>query len=142
MGLLIRDYISLIKVFANLGKPFSKSDPIVCYKSLVIGGASKIRKLMTCSALIIILLIIGCYSALQFKYNSLEKSLKTYLINVQGYSEEDIVSVKAKFGSMPKFPVYVIFSDDPDTEYIFTDRDASDWKQLDPKQPQRLNVDN
>ncbi|WP_209877591.1 DUF3139 domain-containing protein [Paenibacillus silagei] len=97
---------------------------------------------MTYSVLIIVLLILGGYSGLQFKYNSLEKSLKTYLINVQGYSEEDIVSVKAKFGSMPKFPVYVIFSDDTDTEYIFTDRDASDWKQLDPKQPQRLNVDN
>lgn len=109
---------------------------------LVIGGASKIRKIVTYSALIIILLIIGGNSALQFKYKSLEKCLKTYLINVQGYSEEDIVSVKAKFGSMPKFPVYVIFSDDPDTEYIFTDRDVSDWKQLDPKQPQRLKVDN
>lgn len=50
--------------------------------------------------------------------------------------------IKAKFGSMPKFPVYVTFSDDLDTEYIFTDRDASDWKQLDPKQPQRLKADN
>ncbi|MEK3901731.1 hypothetical protein [Paenibacillus sp. FSL R7-0179] len=97
---------------------------------------------MTYSALIIILLIIGGYSALQFKYKSLEKSLETYLINVQGYSEQDLVIIKAKFGSMPKFPVYVTFSDDLDTEYIFTDRDASDWKQLDPKQPQRLKADN
>ncbi|AIQ68691.1 DUF3139 domain-containing protein [Paenibacillus graminis] len=93
---------------------------------------------MTIAASIIILLVIGIYAALQFKYNSLEKSLKEYLITVEGYSESDIVSVKAKLSSMPKFPVYVIFADDPDTNYIFTDRGASDWTQLDPKKPQRL----
>ncbi|CQR57494.1 DUF3139 domain-containing protein [Paenibacillus riograndensis] len=97
---------------------------------------------MTIAALVIILLVIGIYAALQFKYNSLEKSLKAYLITVEGYSESDIVSIKAKFGSMPKFPVYVIFADDPNTKYIFTDRDASDWTQLDPKEPQRLKKDN
>lgn len=102
----------------------------------------QIRKIMIFSALTIIVLIMGAYAALQFKYNSLEKGLKTYLITVEGYSEADIVSVRAKLGSMPKFPVYVTFSDDPDTTYIFTDRDASDWTQLDPKEPQRLKKDN
>jgi hypothetical protein len=43
---------------------------------------------------------------------------------------------------MPKFPVYVIFADDPNTKYIFTDRDTGEWTQLDPKTPQRLNVKN
>lgn len=86
----------------------------------------------------IVLIIVLSFAALQFKYNSLEKSLKEYLITVEGYSESDIVSIKAKLSSVPKFPVYVIFSDDPQTKYIFTDRDASDWTQLDPKEPQRL----
>jgi hypothetical protein len=88
------------------------------------------------------LLIIGVYAVLQFKYNSLEKDLITYLITEEGYSESDIVSVKAKLSSMPKFPVYVIFADEPNTKYIFTDRDVSDWTQLDPKEPQRLKKDN
>ncbi|WP_339315129.1 DUF3139 domain-containing protein [Paenibacillus sp. FSL R10-2734] len=96
------------------------------------------RKFVVISAIIITLLILGMYTALQFKYNSLERSLKEHLLTVEGYSESDLVSIKAKFASMPKFPVYVRFTDDPDTEYIFTDRDASDWKQLDPKEPQRL----
>ncbi len=96
---------------------------------------------MIFSALTITVLIIGAFAALQFKYHSLENSLKAYLITVEGYSESDIVSVRAKLGSMPKFPVYVTFSDDPDTTYIFTDRDASDWTQLDPKEPQRLKKD-
>lgn len=78
------------------------------------------------------------YAALQYKYNTLENNLREYLVTVEGYSESDLLSVKAKLSSMPKFPVYVRFANDPDTDYIFTDRDASDWKQLDPKGPQRL----
>ncbi|CAM4226035.1 DUF3139 domain-containing protein [Paenibacillus typhae] len=101
-----------------------------------------IKKFVAFSVLIILLLIVGAYTALQFKYHSLEKSLKTYLFNVEGYSESDVISIRAKLGSMPKFPVYVTFSDDPDTTYIFTDRDASDWTQLDPKEPQRLKKKN
>ncbi|WP_405176747.1 MULTISPECIES: hypothetical protein [unclassified Paenibacillus] len=90
------------------------------------------------SVVIITLLVLGMYAALQFKYNSLEKNLREYLITVEGYSESDLLSIKAKLSSMPKFPVYVRFANEPDTDYIFTDRDASDWKQLDPKEPQRL----
>ncbi len=114
----------------------------ICFLAFTTGGGFKIRKFVIIAASIIILLVIGIYAALQFKYNSLEKSLKAYLITVEGYSESDIVSVKAELSSMPKFPVYVIFADDPNTKYIFTDRDASDWTQLDPKEPQRLKKDN
>ncbi|WP_342561294.1 DUF3139 domain-containing protein [Paenibacillus sp. FSL R7-0345] len=108
----------------------------------IIGGAYKIRKFAAFSVLMITLLVIGIYVALQIKYHSLETSLKTYLVNIEGYAESDILSVKAKLGSMPKFPLYVTFADDPGTTYIFTDRDASDWTQLDPKVPQRLKKDN
>ncbi len=78
------------------------------------------------------------YAALQFKYNSLEKNLREYLITVEGHSDSDILTIKAKLSSMPKFPVFVRFANDPDTVFIFTDREASDWKQLDPKEPQIL----
>ncbi|WP_074648166.1 DUF3139 domain-containing protein [Paenibacillus jilunlii] len=76
------------------------------------------------------------------KYPLDSSSISSWEITVEGYSESDIVSVKAKFSSMPKFPVYVIFADEPNTKYIFTDRDASDWTQLDPKEPPRLKKDN
>lgn len=100
------------------------------------------RKGVTIVAIIIVLIIGGIYIALQLKYNALEKSLRDYLISVEGYSKSDIISIKAKFSSMPKFPVYVRFSDDPDTDYIFTDRDTSNWTQLDPKNPQRIKKKN
>lgn len=88
--------------------------------------------------IIIVLIISGTYLGLQIKYNKLEVSLKEHLINVEGYSESDIVSIKAKLSKMPQFPVYVEFTDDPGTIYVFTDRQANDWTQLSPESPQRL----
>lgn len=101
-----------------------------------------VKKTLAIFVIVIVLIIGGGYAALQYKYNALEKSLKNHLINVEGYAESDIISIKAKLSSMPKFPVYVIFADDPNTKYIFTDRDTGEWTQLDPKTPQRLNVKN
>lgn len=72
------------------------------------------------------------------KYNKLETSLKEHLVKVEGYSENDIISIKAKLSKMPKYPVYVEFADDPGTKYVFSDRQANEWTQLDPKTPQRL----
>ncbi|OAB34105.1 DUF3139 domain-containing protein [Paenibacillus glacialis] len=100
------------------------------------------RKVVIIVTIITVLIIVGIYATLQIKYNTLEKSLSDHLISVEGYSESDIISIKAKLSSMPKFPVYVRFADDPDTDYIFTDRDASTWTQLDPKKPQRLKKGN
>ncbi|AIQ24252.1 DUF3139 domain-containing protein [Paenibacillus sp. FSL H7-0737] len=90
--------------------------------------------------ILIVLIGAGFYTSLQIKYNSLEKGLRNHLINIEGYSDSDIISIKAKLSSMPKYPVYVRFVDDPDTDYIFTDGggDVPDWYQLDPKNPQRL----
>ncbi|MDY8025405.1 DUF3139 domain-containing protein [Paenibacillus polymyxa] len=84
--------------------------------------------------LLILIIVVsgGLYLALQIKLNSLEQDLKSYLINEKGYSESDILSIKARLSSMPKYPVTVRFRDDPNTEYIFTDRDASEWTQLSP----------
>lgn len=80
----------------------------------------------------------GVYAFFQIKYHMLESSLKAYLIHTQGYNESDILSVKAKFSSLPKYPVYVKFTDDSETTYIFTDRDTGEWTQLDPASPQRI----
>jgi hypothetical protein len=99
-----------------------------------------IRMILSGAIILVLLLIVGFYVFLQFKYNSLEASLKEHLINVEGYKEEEIVSIEAKLSSMPKYPVYVVFLDDPETKYIFTDGDGEvpKWHQLDPKTPQRL----
>ncbi|AZK46515.1 DUF3139 domain-containing protein [Paenibacillus sp. 3LSP] len=96
------------------------------------------KKILIFGLIFVFLVIGGIFASLQIKYKSLEKSLKNYLISEQGYSESDILSVKAKLSKMPQFPVYVRFADDPDTVYIFTDRGASDWTQVDPSTPQRL----
>ncbi|MFB5269794.1 DUF3139 domain-containing protein [Paenibacillus enshidis] len=97
------------------------------------------KKRIWAGILIVLVLIVGVsYFALQMKLNSLEESLKSYLLNEGGYSDSDILSIHAKLSSMPKYPVFVRFADDPDTDYIFTDRDASEWTQLDPKDPQRI----
>ncbi|MDN4600647.1 hypothetical protein P5G61_05375 [Paenibacillus sp. F6_3S_P_1C] len=95
-----------------------------------------IKMILSGAIILVLLLIVGFYVFLQFKYNSLEASLKEHLINVEGYKEEEIVSIEAKLSSMPKYPVYVVFSD----KYIFTDGDGEvpKWHQLDPKTPQRL----
>lgn len=100
----------------------------------------RIKMVLSVAIILILLIIVGFYVFLQFKYNSLEASLKEHLINIEGYKEADIVSIEAKLSSMPKYPVYVVFSDDPETKYIFTDGDGEvpKWHQLDPKTPQRL----
>lgn len=102
----------------------------------------KKTKVIWLSLLIIVLVVVvGVFVSLQVKYSDLEKSLKAHLINVGGYAESDILSIKAELSSMPKYPVYVRFADDPETDYIFTDGDDGDsetWYQLDPKNPQRL----
>ncbi|MBX4149899.1 DUF3139 domain-containing protein [Paenibacillus lautus] len=92
--------------------------------------------------LLLVLIIVGVfYTYLQVKYNSLERSLRNHLINVEGYSDSDIISIKAKLSKMPTYPVHVRFADDPNTDYIFTDGNADTpiWRQLDPKKPIRLS---
>ncbi|GGJ21541.1 DUF3139 domain-containing protein [Paenibacillus hunanensis] len=89
---------------------------------------------------VIVLTSVTIYSYLQIKYTSLENGLRNYLITVEGYKPSDIVSVEAKLSSMPKYPVYVEFADDPGQKFIFTNRDIdlNTWYQLDPKTPQKL----
>ncbi|TKH41897.1 DUF3139 domain-containing protein [Paenibacillus terrae] len=97
----------------------------------------KKKKIWITLLILIILVSGGSFLALQIKLNSLEQGLKSYLINEKGYSESDILSIKASLSLMPKYPVTVKFTDDPNTEYIFTDRDASEWTQLSPSDPKR-----
>lgn len=96
------------------------------------------KKLLIIIGSVVLLLIAGILISQQLKYNSLEKNLKDYLINNQGYSESDILSIKAKTSKMPKYPVYVRFADNPEIIYIFTDRGIGEWIQLDPQHPKKI----
>lgn len=102
---------------------------------------TKKKKIFIILFVFIIVLVGGFYTYLQIKYNSLENSLRDHLINVERYSDSDIISIKAKLSKMPTYPVYVRFADDPNTDYIFTDGngDVPKWHQLDPKKPIRLS---
>lgn len=76
----------------------------------------------------------------QYRFNSLEKQLKDYLIVEEDYKESDILNIKAKLSVMPTYPVYVTFADDPNTKFIFTNRAIGlyKWYQIDPKTPRKL----
>lgn len=81
---------------------------------------------------LILITIVGVYTALQVKLRSLENSLENYLITECGYEKSDILSIEASFSKMPQFPVAVYFRDKPNVKYVFTDRNANMWFQLSP----------
>ncbi|MCQ4085830.1 DUF3139 domain-containing protein [Saccharibacillus sp. JS10] len=99
------------------------------------------KKKFWLTTLVILIAIAGSvFLFFQYRFNSLEKQLKEYLIVEEGYKESDILNVKAKLSVLPKYPVYVTFADDPSTQFIFTNRDIGlyKWYQLDPKLPRKL----
>lgn len=96
------------------------------------------KKVLLVFLVIVVMVVGGVYTGLQMKYSKLETSLKEHLTKVEGYSEDEIISIKAKLSKMPKYPVYVEFADDPGTTYIFFDGYINEWTQLDPEAPQRI----
>lgn len=97
------------------------------------------KRFLIAFGVVVLFCVGGIYAFLQIKFNALENDLKNYLIINQGYHESDILSIKAKYSKMPQYPVYVKFTDDPETTYVFTDRGIGDWTQTDPETPQRIN---
>ncbi|UNK20834.1 DUF3139 domain-containing protein [Paenibacillus sp. N3/727] len=89
------------------------------------------KKIAWFFAIFVILLILG-YILLQSKLNKLEDDLHSYLMNDKNYNEEDIVSIRARFSKMPRFPVYVIFEDELHVTYVYTDRNVGQWVQIGP----------
>lgn len=99
----------------------------------------KIKKKIKIETIVLIILIsvilisvVGVYTALQIKFRALESSLENYLVTEQGYKKSDILSIKASYSKMPQYPVVVYFKDKPDVPYLFTDRNANQWVQLSP----------
>ncbi|MNJ66777.1 hypothetical protein D3C77_628840 [compost metagenome] len=81
---------------------------------------------------VILISVVGVYTARQIKFRALESSLENYLITEQGYKKSDILSIKASHGKLPTYSVVVYFKDKPNVKYVFTDRNANEWTQLSP----------
>ncbi|WP_442604018.1 DUF3139 domain-containing protein [Paenibacillus sp. KN14-4R] len=91
------------------------------------------KKIILISIISVLLLI---YPVLYIKslihMNNLESELKLHLINDKHYSDTDIKSMKAYHGKMPEYWLDVIFNDEPNVIYKYTDRNAGDWVQIYP----------
>ncbi|MBM7107252.1 hypothetical protein SAM19_00602 [Brevibacillus laterosporus] len=88
--------------------------------------------------IILIIVVVVVFSYLAYYINTrnhinyLEDELKSYLINKKHYSENDIKSIQGHRGKMPKYWVDVIFNDEPNIIYKYTDRDVGEWRQIEP----------
>ncbi|MCG7410872.1 DUF3139 domain-containing protein [Paenibacillus sp. ACRRX] len=94
------------------------------------------KKALIWSACIILILVGGIYSYYLIKVNSMEHSLKSYLMTEKNYKESDINSLTGKIAKAPKYSVQVIFSDEPSVIYIYTDHGTGKWRQLIPGVPE------
>lgn len=81
---------------------------------------------------VILISLVGMYTALQIKFRTLEGSLENYLITERGYKKSDILSIEATRSKMPMYPVVVYFKDNPNVKYVFTDRNINEWHQISP----------
>ena len=77
------------------------------------------RKEVLTILMIVVLLIVGLFGFLSFEKYALKKDVKELLVE-QGYSEDDLVSLTAHSGKVPRLSVRVIFADEPNTIYYYT----------------------
>lgn len=84
----------------------------------------------------IILLIVAIISfvGIQLKINHLKEGLTDYLVHQQNVEASNILSIDTKIGKLPTFPMYVIFKDEPDKTYTYTDRGVGQWTQIFPNE--------
>ncbi|MNG20363.1 hypothetical protein D3C84_1046130 [compost metagenome] len=66
------------------------------------------------------------------KIDALEEDLKNYLIYEKNYKETDIASIKGKKSKMPKYVMFVVFTDEPGITFEYTDRGIGQWIQIGP----------
>ncbi|MFS0554991.1 DUF3139 domain-containing protein [Brevibacillus sp. 179-C9.3 HS] len=55
---------------------------------------------------------------------SLENQVRQHLITEKNIDEKIIVSVDGVFGKLPLFSVEVIFADEPDVKYFYTEKNG------------------
>ena len=65
--------------------------------------------------------IFAPFCTIEIKKQVYEKRVETYLIENKFYQKEEIQSIKAKWhlAGLPKYWVNVIFSDEPNTVYVY-----------------------
>ncbi|MEW4371641.1 DUF3139 domain-containing protein [Paenibacillus kandeliae] len=72
--------------------------------------------------------------SITIKIKHLKQDLMNYLIHDQHYTAADIYSIDTKISKLPTFPMYVVFRDEPNRIYTYTDRGVGQWTQLFPNE--------
>ncbi|WP_054972648.1 DUF3139 domain-containing protein [Paenibacillus sp. A3] len=88
------------------------------------------RKILIWCVIVLVVLILSIYCYIQLKIKKLEQDLQKYLIEEKHYTHSDILSIEGRLSKMPKYPIAVIFRDEPNVIYIYTDRDVGEWIQI------------
>ncbi|MGN7471090.1 DUF3139 domain-containing protein [Brevibacillus sp. SAFN-007a] len=73
---------------------------------------------------LVLLLIAAPVIYVQGTLLSLEDQVRHYLITEKNIDEKTIGSLDGRFGKLPFFGVEVIFADEPDVRYFYTERDG------------------
>ncbi|EJL45272.1 MULTISPECIES: DUF3139 domain-containing protein [Brevibacillus] len=84
---------------------------------------------MNKKTMIIVFLVLIMISApviyVQGTLLSLENQVRQYLITEKNLDEKTIVSLDGVFGKLPVFSVEVIFADEPDVRYFYTEKNGN-----------------
>ncbi|WP_340673047.1 DUF3139 domain-containing protein [Brevibacillus agri] len=81
------------------------------------------KKMMIIAFLVLILIAVPVINV-QGTLLSLENQVRQYLITEKNIDEKTIVSLDGRFGKLPFFGVEVIFADEPDVRYFYTEIDG------------------
>ncbi|MED1644269.1 DUF3139 domain-containing protein [Brevibacillus agri] len=73
---------------------------------------------------LILILIAAPVIYVQGTLLSLENQVRQYLITEKNLDEKTIASVDGVFGKLPLFSVEVIFADEPDVRYFYTEKNG------------------
>ncbi|WP_411343705.1 DUF3139 domain-containing protein [Paenibacillus sp. WLX1005] len=74
------------------------------------------------------------FATIHLKIMYLKKDVTNYLVHEKRYAANDIYSIETKISTLPTFPMYVIFQDEPHQTYMYTDRGVGQWTQLFPNE--------
>ncbi|EGL16151.1 MULTISPECIES: DUF3139 domain-containing protein [unclassified Paenibacillus] len=83
----------------------------------------RIKKSSVIIGTAILLLALSPFAYSRYTLYKLERGILAYLTETKHYQEEEILSIEAKISKMPKYPIYVKFTDEPDVTYLYIYRD-------------------